>query len=768
MARTDLVRTLDDARLAPFLPIIYLAWADGDLSDDEIEALCDMVAAADGVDFDCKQEFNAWLDPADPPSPVELNRLLDRVREAGRDIDGVARLDVTHFAEELARRIRRGVPLAPGERAALGRLSDALGDMGPEATATLLALPGPAVPAPTPRFDPAVMTELLDGPQRRAIRRRVRQLLSDPEFAYRYGLTTSEYRDLVLAWTQRLGDEGIGSLGLPPPYGGSGSMSDFIGAFTIIGHHDLSLLTKAGVQFGLFAGSIYRLGTTRHHEAYLRSAGTMELPGCFAMTETAHGSNVRALETTATFDPISDELIIRTPHDRARKDYIGNAAEHGRMAVVFAQLVVGRDNHGVHAFLVPLRSEHGEVLPGVRIEDCGPKLGLNGVDNGRIWFDGVRIPRDAMLDRFAQLATDGSYTSAIPSATRRFFTTIGTLVGGRVSVGAAAMSAAKSALAIAVRYGARRRQFGPEGGPETPILDYPLHQRRLLPRLATTYAYHFAFEQLIDDYVSTAGDARSIEATAAGLKAFGTWHTTDTIQTAREACGGAGYLTVNRLADLKADSDAYATYEGDNTVLAQLLTRSLLSDYRHEFDDLNLLGIVRFLSSRALETVREANPLVLGGSSRERLRDRGWQRDVFRWRSEHLLQALAARLRKRIDGGMDTSEAFIDVQDHVFVVARAHMEHLVLERFATSVDGVTDAGLRTVLDQLVDLYALWHVEKDRGWFQEHGQLSAAAAKAVRKEVGALCGEIRPDAVALVEGFGIPDGVLGAPIAFDPS
>jgi len=286
----------------------------------------------------------------------------------------------------------------------------------------------------------------------------------------------------------------------------------------------------------------------------------------------------------------------------------------------------------------------------------------------------------------------------------------------------------------------------------------------LLPRLATTYAYHFAFERLIDDYVDADGDLREVEATAAGLKAFGTWHATDAIQTAREACGGAGYLAENRFADLKADTEVFMTYEGDNTVLAQLLTRGLLSEYRHQFDDLNLVGVVRFLAVRALSSVREASPLMVGGASPERLRNCEWQRDLFRWREEHLVQALARRLKQRIDNGVDAADAFVEVQDHVMVVARAHVERVVLDRFADAVADVADEAVRAVLGSLVDLFALWHVERDRGWFQEHGQLSAAAAKEVRKQVTALCAEIRPDAVGLVDGFGIPDAILGAPIA----
>ena len=191
------------------------------------------------------------------------------------------------------------------------------------------------------------------------------------------------------------------------------------------------------------------------------------------------------------------EFDLHSPTFTSGKNYIGNAGVHGKIATVFAQLETRGERHGVHAFVVPIRDEQGHPLPGVRLEDNGEKLGLNGVDNGRIWFDHVRVPRVEMLDRFAQVAADGSYTSSIKNPAARFFTTLGTLVGGRVSVGHSGLSIAKSGLAIALRYGARRRQFGPaEGQPETILLDYPAHQRRLLPLLANAYALDFAFKHL--------------------------------------------------------------------------------------------------------------------------------------------------------------------------------------------------------------------------------------------------------------------------------
>ena len=295
--------------------------------------------------------------------------------------------------------------------------------------------------------------------------------------------------------------------------------------------------------------------------------------------------------------------------------------------------------------------------------------------------------------------------------------------------------------------------------------DYLTHQQRLLPRLATTYALNFALHQLVADYAaSTDEDRRQVEAMAAGLKAYATWHATDTIQACREACGGQGYLAANRFAALKADSDVFTTFEGDNTVLMQLVAKGLLTGYRRQFGEMKLLGLVRFLAGQAATAVAELNPIVTRMTDEDHLRDREFQLGALGWREEHLLGTLARRLKKRIDAGLDPFHALIEVQDHAVELARAHNERVVLERFSEVVAGTTDEELAQTLGTLCDLYALHRIEADRGWFLEHGYLEAGKAKAIRKLVNRLCREVRPQALPLVEAFDIPDELLAAPIA----
>jgi acyl-CoA oxidase len=632
----------------------------------------------------------------------------------------------------------------------------------------------------TTRFDPAALARLLDG-RYAEVRTQVRAVLSRPEFTPPVAVPTAEYRALVLDWARKLAAEGLTAPGFPPEFGGRGDPGANVASFETLAFGDLSLLVKFGVQFGLWGGAVQQLGTRVHHERYLKATASLELPGCFAMTESGHGSNVQQLETTATYDPDTQEFVIDTPSDDARKDYIGNAACHGRVAAVFAQLIVGGEAHGVHALVVPLRDEDGQVLPGIRIEDCGEKMGLAGVDNGRIWFDRVRVPRDALLNRYGEVSPEGVYSSPIESPNRRFFTMLGNLVQGRVCISGASISGAKSALTIAVRYGLRRIQFGPAGEPEIPILDYRTQQRRLMPPLAKTFALHFAQAELIEKFHNVFSapepserERRELESLAAGLKATSSWHATETIQHCRECCGGAGYLSVNRFAALKADTDVFTTFEGDNTVLMMLVAKGALTDYKDQFAELDPRETVTFVAGQAVETVLERifarkiaqviADVVPGTDDTGDLLEREHQLDLFRWREGHITASVARRFKRGLDEGYDPFEVFRAVQNHAVAAAHAHVERLVLEAFARAIDGCTDESLRAVLGLVCDLYALHEVESDRGFFQEHGRLTGPRCKAITREVNRLCNEVRMIAGDLVDSFGIPDQVLAAPIA----
>ncbi|SHN81954.1 Acyl-coenzyme A oxidase [Geodermatophilus obscurus] len=629
--------------------------------------------------------------------------------------------------------------------------------------------------------DPKALTEVLDG-RWGHVRRDARENLHDPDLLPVYGENVQEARERVTRMARRIAASGRVTLGFPKEYGGEDDAGGSVTSIEMLAFTDLSLMVKAGVQWGLFGGAVQALGTQRQHDAYLPAIMSFDLPGCFAMTETGHGSDVQQLRTTCTYDSATQTFDLHTPHEAARKDYIGNAAEDGRMAVVFAQLVTNGERHGVHAWLVPIRDEQGDPMPGVTIGDDGPKAGLLGVDNGRLSFDHVAVPRDMLLDRYGQVAEDGTYTSSIENETRRFFTMLGTLVRGRVSVGGSAAAATKLALDIAVRYGETRRQFSAPGADREVLLnDYLVHQRKLLPALAATYAYSFAQEELVGTMHDVQGAEdldeaaqRELESRAAGLKAAQTWHATRTIQMAREACGGAGYLQENRLPHLKADTDVFTTFEGDNTVLLQLVAKGLLTGYRDAFGSLDGWGKVGFIADMVRETVLERTAArgliarlvdaVPGREDEVPLLDRGWQLKMLEDREKHVLEGAIRRLRRgAATPGVRPFDVFNDVQDHVLRTAQVHVDRVVLEAFVAGIERATDAGARALLERVCDLYALSTIEADRAWFLEHGRLTANRSKALTATVNALLKDLRPHMVTLVDAFAIPEDWKGAAI-----
>jgi acyl-CoA oxidase len=755
--------------LYAFLPIFYVAWSDTVLTPTEIRTLKDFIEAQSWLKEKDKAILHQQLNPSAPPSPDEFKEWLAAIQEVVDRNSPDKKDSLVDIGLKLSKLHSGGKvnDSLSGARESLHRMEDALGFINsesvfhfyPESRKTITQQRKTAF-----TFNIDALAKILDGPNE-GIYNKVKKLLSEPEFKYIDTDDLSVYRNKVLDWCQHLADQGFGSMGYPKEYGGGGDMATYFAIMEALSYHDLSLVIKFGVQFGLFGMSIYFLGTEKHHKAYLKDVGSLKLPGCFAMTETGHGSNVRGIETTATFDQQTRSFQIHTPYPHAQKEFIGNAACHGQMATVFAKLVVDGNDYGVSAFLVPLRDTSGKVLPGVTIRDCGRKMGLNGVDNGTIVFEHVNIPYDNLLDRFAQVTKEGKFASPIASDNRRFFTMLGTLVGGRIGIPRSGLSAAKSGLTIAIRYGDQRRQFGPEGGKEVAVLNYRQHQKRLMPLLANAYALHFSLQYLTQRFLNrTEEDIQEIEALAAGLKAVATWNTTDTLQECRECCGGKGYLSENRIDALKNDSEIYTTFEGDNTVLMQLVAKSRLTEFKQEFSNMDLFRIFNYVADQAKTTLTERNPLIIRNTGEEHLLDFDFHLNAFKYRERTILTSAAKRLKKHIDSGMDSFDAFNVCQNHLVQVSFAYIERIILEQFIAQVEGTRDVACKAILKKLCQLYALSQMDINKGWYLENGYMEGVKTKALRKMLDQLCWEIRQDAVPLVDAFKIPDSCLSAPVA----
>ncbi len=739
-----------------YIPFFYVIWADNLLSASEV-AVVKRTIENDGTLSDVdKSTLAEWLDKDHPPSDDEMKNWkqtisTSRVKLVESEAFPLATLGqkiVCHYASECPfnenlTNIEINLGIQPNHYRHLFDVEIAF-----DKTSDF--------------YKASEIDRIVKGNYSREIDA-FRKAFANPILKWNVNRNKEEFRNIILKQLRFLAKKGYGAISYPNEYGGTNNMPLYATLFENLMYVDGSLTIKFGVQFGLFGGSILNLGTKKHHDLYLKKAGEAKLLGCFAMTETRHGSNVRGIKTTATYDKETDSLVIHTPGKDDNKEYIGNAL-HATMASVFAQLIVNGKNEGVHAILVPVRNNKNEVLPGITIEDNGYKLGLNGVDNGKIWFNQVRVPRENLLNKYGDILDDGTYHSDIENPNKRFFTMLGTLVGGRICVAKGALGGARMALYIAVKYALHRRQFNDnEKVREDLIMDYPTHQLRLTPAIAQTYVYQAVLDKMINNYVAPDTDRRQLETQVAALKAMVTWFANDTIQECREACGGKGYLLENRIGDLKGDVDIFTTFEGDNTVLMQLAAKGVLSDFKAEFETSGITSVLKLLGTQLADRLSTINPLYTNKTDKDHLYDPVFHQDAFEFRTRRLTYTLAMRIRDYIKKGVPEYQAFLKVQTHLLALGKAYSYEIANKIFIEFVETIPDEKNRFLFQKIGALAALYEIRKDATWYLEQGYLGSAKSKAIRHRVERLCSELRPHIEVLVDGFGIPEHCMTAPI-----
>jgi len=741
-----------------YIPFFYVIWSDDLVTVSEINVVENAIGHDETLQAEHREMLLSWLNPENPPKNSEMKDWLQLISSSEVRLIESDTYPLSTFSQNLVCHYHEACPFNDQLKHIEVNLGiqpnhySHLFDVDIEHSSTS----GYYRASEIDKILKGKHADLIDG---------FRSVLADPIFEWGIHRDKEKFREIVLDQVKFLADKGYGAIAYPKAYGGQGDMEGYAHMFENMMYVDGSLTIKFGVQFGLFGGSIQKLGTKKHHDHYLKDAGTASLLGCFAMTETGHGSNVRGIKTTATYDKENDSIVIHTPGKNDNKEYIGNGL-HGTMATVFAQLIVKGKNEGVHAILVPLRNGRKETMAGVRIEDCGYKLGLNGVDNVKIGFDQVTVPRENLLNKYGDITADGNYRSDIKNPNKRFFTMLGTLVGGRICVARAGLGGAKFALAVAVTHALKRRQFNDSiKVQEDLLMDYPTHQLRLTPLVASAYVYHITLDRIMETYCDdNQPDKRMIETQVAGLKAIITWYANDSIQECREACGGKGYLLENRIADLKGDVDIFTTFEGDNTVLSLLAAKGVLSDFRSEFNSAGFTSVLKILGIQISDKLTTIDPRYSNKVDKEHLYNPKFHRHAFDYRTRRLTYTLAMRIREYIKKGMPSYQAFLKVQTHLLALGKAYSVELAYTIFADFVEQMPEGKNKGLFEKLGTLYALHEIRKDAEWYLEQGYLGSTKSKAIRQRVERLCTELRPHIGVLVDGFGIPEHCMTAPIA----
>ncbi|XP_040822129.1 peroxisomal acyl-coenzyme A oxidase 3 isoform X3 [Ochotona curzoniae] len=533
----------------------------------------------------------------------------------------------------------------------------------------------------------------------------------------------------------------------------------------------------------VFGSAIYSSGSERHLE-FLQKIRSLEIFGCFAMTELSHGSNSKALRTTAHYDPASQEFIIHSPDFEAAKFWVGNMGKSATHAVVLAQLYAGGQCHGLHPFLVQIRDPKTLLpMPGVMVGDIGSKLGQNGLDNGFAMFHKVRIPRENLLNRVGDVTPEGAYVTRFKDTRQRLGATLGSLSAGRVCIMNVAVMHLKLAVTIALRFSATRRQFGPTDEEEVPVLEYQVQQWRLLPYLAAIFALEYFSKSLFLDLVELQQDllggersarqeelGREIHALASGGKPLVSWTAQRGIQECREACGGHGYLAMNRLGKLRDDNDPNCTYEGDNSVLLQQTSNYLLGLPVHGHSPLRVSDRAGLRSPLKSVDFLQAYPSSLGqrftGSCAADWLDPAAPLAAYKWLVCYLLRETRQKLHWERASGCSDFEARSNCQVyHCRSLALAFMELTVVQRFLSYTHHVSVPGpLRAVLGRLSALYSLWSLSQHTALLYRGGYLSGEqAGKSLEAAILDLCAQLKDDAVALVDVIAPPDFILDSPI-----
>jgi len=220
--------------------------------------------------------------------------------------------------------------------------------------------------------------------------------------------------------------------------------------------------------------------------------------------------------------------------------------------------------------------------PGVMIEDMGHKIGLNGVDNGRLVFTNVRIPRVAMLNKLNDVNADGKFISDIAKPSNRFFKVADRLLSGRLCIASMCLGGMKKCIYTTIRYSQQRCAAGPTGESDTPIMTYQLQQNALLPLLAKTIVYncgHILGKRL---FANSEGREHEIIKTLCVIKTHMSWHNEEMARICRERCGGGSYTAYSLVSESVWGAHSGMTAEGDNKVLMQKVVKDILAHERHE------------------------------------------------------------------------------------------------------------------------------------------------------------------------------------------
>lgn len=526
----------------------------------------------------------------------------------------------------------------------------------------------------------------------------------------------------------------------------------------------IEMLTPLALHYTAFMPVIKAQGTAEQVDKWYNASKKHAIIGCYAQTELSHGSNVMGLNTVAVYDKNTDEFIIHSPDITAAKWWIGGLGVASTHAVVQAQLIISGKSHGPHLFIVPIRSPIDlKPCKGIKVGDIGPKAygGFATTDNGFALFDHVRIPRENMLMKFAQVNRQGEYNPPV-----HMKLSYGSMVKLRVDIVTDAGWKLAKATTIAIRYCTVRRQFHnppsfklDENRMESQVISYSSVQHRLMPLLATAYALIVSGEGLYEQFNSLmeqleVNDAKmlpEVHATSCALKSWSTRRSTDGIEECRKAMGGHGYSIFSGVSEIFATFVPANTYEGDNFVLSQQVARFLLKQLQNAMSGKAITSTTaEYLNTLATEGLDA--PFQFQNVN-EQILDPEVQLKVFGMRSARLV----ADLGQQLQSGREWS----DLNMECWAVNLAHAEYLILKQFIHKVNTV-EGELKPVLKNISDLFCLSTLGySSLATFLSTATIHPSDLSKLNEQYRAAIAQVTLNAVPLTDSFGFTDRELNS-------